>query len=185
MRINMLLHSAAMQKLGSTLFLSPGMVAGRAEHSSWMNQGCGSGKYPGEAPLPCLHLCCVGPHLLTRTDLLSKPLGKRLIKLCNAPGRSAGDAPALQHLPEPALWQDLHTVPRDRGSCPAPPHSMWGDTVLHAPGQNPVLPASAGLRTQGSRLGCPSAPSSPRHGSSKAGQWGESLYKYYCCCYSP
>lgn len=73
---------------------------------------------------PLLHLCGVGLNLLTRTDLLSKPLGKQLIKLCNVPGRSAGDAPASQHLPEPALGQDLHAVPRDRGSCPAPPPAI-------------------------------------------------------------
>lgn len=128
MRINMLLHSAVMQKSGSTLFLSPG--EGSWEGWAFLLDATGlwQWKIPRRGPCamarPRLHLCCVGPHLLTRTDHLSEPLGKQLIKLCNVPGRLAGDVPVLQHLPEPALGQDLPTVPRDRGSCPASPYSI-------------------------------------------------------------
>lgn len=49
------------------------MVAGRAEHS-WMNQGCGNGKYPGEAPMPCPDLACIFAVRPTLVDKDRPPL---------------------------------------------------------------------------------------------------------------
>lgn len=130
--------------------------------------GCGGG--------PLLPVCCgCWPHVLCKAQGQTSspgPLGKQLIKLCSVPERWGGDVPSPR---AGAGAGALHSA-RGQGGLPRisvfehalTPRSARGVTLCPAP-----------------HLGCPSAPTRPQPGSSKAGQWGESLFKYDCCYYYP